>query len=62
MSRTEDIKDLKLYTLREIEPIIGVTHRTLQTYIYEGKLKANKVGGRWTVTKEQLDDFIKGGK
>ena len=62
MSRTVDIKDLKLYTLTEIEDIIGVTHRTLLSYVYNGTLKAIKIGGKWRVTKEQLDEFIKGGK
>lgn len=30
---------IRLYTLTELEPILGVTHRTLQSYIKDGRLK-----------------------
>lgn len=56
--RSADLDDLKLYTLTEIETVLGVTHRTLLTYVTTGKLKANKVGGRWKVTKAALKEFI----
>ena len=28
-NRTSDLEELKVYSLTEIEPILGVTHRTL---------------------------------
>ena len=62
MSRTEELEELKLYTLNEIAPVLGVTKRTLLNHVYNGTLKANKIGGKWRVTKSQLDDFLKGGK
>lgn len=48
----------KLYTLTEAQEIIGVTHRTMLRYVYDGKLQANKVGGRWKVSEEELRRFI----
>lgn len=54
------LEEMRLYTLSEIEPIIGVTHRTLQQYIYDGKLKAVKIGGRWKVTETELKRFTGG--
>ena len=33
---------IRLYTLTELEPILGVTHRTLQSYIKDGRLRALK--------------------
>lgn len=56
----KSIDGLKLYTLTEVEPIIGVTHRTLLSYVKDGKLKANKVGGKWKVTEESLKSFLNG--
>lgn len=54
------LEDIRLYTLAEIEPIIGVTHRTLLTYIKDGRLKGIKVGGKWKVSEENLKKFING--
>lgn len=51
---------IRLYTLTELEPILGVTHRTLQTYIKDGRLKGVKIGGRWKVSEETLRKFING--
>lgn len=56
--KTAELDDLKLYTLTEIETVLGVTHRTLLTYVQTGKLKAHKIGGRWKVTKAALKEFI----
>jgi excisionase family DNA binding protein len=57
-NRTDDIKDLKLYTLTELEEIVGVTHRTLLSYVKDGKLKAVKVGSKWKVSRADLLSFI----
>ena len=54
------IADLKLYTLTELEEILGVTHRTLQTYMKDGRLKGQKIGGKWKVSEENLMKFING--
>lgn len=54
------LEDIRLYTLTELEPILGVTHRTLQTYIKTGALKGIKLGGKWRVTEENLRKFLNG--
>ena len=63
-ARTEqnvkNLEDIRLYTLTELEPVLGVTHRTLQTYIKDGRLKGVKVGGKWRVTEETLRKFVIG--
>lgn len=51
---------IRLYTLTELEPILGVTHRTLQTYIKDGRQKGEKIGGKWKVSEEVLRRFING--
>lgn len=49
-----------LYTLTELESVLGVTHRTLQSYIKDGRLKGVKIGGKWKVSEENLKKFING--
>lgn len=56
----KELEELKVYTLTEIEPILGVTHRTLLTYIKDGRLKGVKIGGKWKVSGENLRKFING--
>jgi excisionase family DNA binding protein len=59
-ARVKELEELKVYTLTEIEPILGVTHRTLLTYIKDGRLKGVKIGGKWKVSGENLRKFING--
>lgn len=59
-NRLAELESLKVYTLTELEPILGVTHRTLLTYIKDGRLKAVKIGGKWKVSGDTLRKFING--
>ena len=59
--RADVLQDLTVYTLTELEPILGVTHRTLLTYVKDGRLKAVKIGGKWKVSKDNLELFVNGG-
>ena len=59
-NRPSELEELKVYSLTEIEPILGVTHRTLLTYIKDGRLKGVKIGGKWKVSGENLRKFING--
>lgn len=52
--------NIHLYTLTELEPILGVTHRTLQNYIRNGRLKGVKLGGKWKISEENLQRLISG--
>jgi len=59
-SRTAELEALKVYSLTELEPVLGVTHRTLQSYIKDGRLKGVKIGGKWKVSEENLRKFLNG--
>lgn len=59
-NRLAELESLKVYTLTEIEPILGVTHRTLLNYIKDGRLKGVKIGGKWKVSGDTLRKFING--
>ena len=54
------LDEIRLYTLTHLAPILGVTHRTLQTYIKTGRLKGVKIGGKWKVSEDALKRFING--
>ena len=49
----------KMYTLKELESVLGVSNRTLQNYIRQGRLRAVKMG-KWRVSEENLRAFING--
>lgn len=59
-SNAAKLDAIRLYTLAELEPILGVTHRTLQSYIKDKRLKGVKIGGKWKVSEEVLRKFING--
>ncbi|MEL7657821.1 MAG: helix-turn-helix domain-containing protein [Bacillota bacterium] len=51
----------KYYTVDGIAELIKIHPKTIQRYIREGKLKANKVGKSWRVSGHDLSVFTEGG-
>ena len=47
------------YSLKEAADVLGVTYRTAIGYVEQGRLKANKVGGKWNIDKADLEAFIR---
>lgn len=58
--RQDMLSNYRVYSLTELEPVLGVTHRTLLQYVKDGKIKAVKIGGKWKVSEENLKAFING--
>lgn len=54
--------ELRLYDLKDLQKILGVSYRTLLKYVGSGELKARKIGREWKVTQANLDAFINGSK
>lgn len=54
-------EDPRVYDLKEVAQILGVSNRTLLRYIDSGKLKATKLGKKYIVTKEALEKLIADG-
>ena len=50
---------LTLYDLDETSKGLEVSKITLRKYIKEGRLGAQKVGGRWLISEEALREFFK---
>ena len=55
---TDDLLTTRLYSLTEVESILGVSHRTLLRWITDGKIKAVKVGSRWKVSEDTLRTIL----
>lgn len=51
------IGDLKLYTLKEASPIIGLSYESLREYV-NGKIKGRKLGTKWMITERALKDYF----
>lgn len=49
------------YSVDEIAELLKIHPKTVQRYIREGKLKANKVGKSWRVAGHDLSIFTEGG-
>lgn len=52
------LEDIRLYTVQETAELLGVTTRTILTYLKEGKLTGRKIGGKWKMTEEELRRFM----
>lgn len=46
------------YTLDELAELLGISIYTIRRRIYDGRLKAVKVGGQYKVKKEDVEDFL----
>jgi len=50
----------KLYTLKDLAKMLKVSERTMHSYIKDGKLKGQKIGGRWQISERNYQNFING--
>ena len=55
---SKEIGGLKLYNLKELSNLMGLSLTSLRTYLREGKLKGRKFGREWYVTEENLKDYF----
>lgn len=52
----------KYYTVAQISEMLKIHPKTIQRYIREGKLLANKIGKSWRITGHNLSVFIENEK
>ena len=53
------IKDISLYSVTELSQKLNVTPDTIWRYLKQGRLKGQKVMGKWFISGEELFDFFK---
>lgn len=56
MSRT--ILDVTLYTQDEVSDMLGVTVKTVQKYVKDGKLSNTLIGGRTYISEDNLKAYL----
>ena len=62
MGDNEMIENLKMYTIEETAEILGVSKRTMMTYLKQKRIRAVKIGRRWKFTEQNIVDFVSGKK
>jgi len=54
-----EIAGVKMYTTKEVSEILGINVVTARRYMFEGRIKAKKIGGnRYLVTEAHLREFL----
>jgi excisionase family DNA binding protein len=48
----------KIYTVREAADLLKVSHFTIRSWIYSGKLIPAKLGSRVLLTQSELERFV----
>ena len=51
---------VELYTVKQVAYVLHVSERTIMNYIKDGRMKAQKVGGKWRFTKAEIERFVNG--
>ena len=54
-----EIADITLYSIAELADKFGITTLTWTTYIKDGRIEGQKVGGHWYITEDNLKKFLK---
>lgn len=54
----KDLEQYKLYSVKDLEPVLGRTAQTIKSYLKKGKLKGAIIAGQWKVTEEALREFL----
>lgn len=54
------VEDIKLYSVKELSELLGVTKAAILGYIKAGRLKAQMLGGKWVVASDNLKEFLTG--
>jgi len=56
----EVIMGITTYKITEVGEILKVSNRAIMRYITDKKLPAQKIGGKWRISEENLKAFIEG--
>lgn len=51
---------VEIYNIKQVAAILKVSHRSINNYIKQERLKGQKIGGKWMFTREAIEDFIRG--
>ncbi len=52
------LRDKILYSVPELSQKLNVTTVTIRNYLKHGKLKGQKVMGRWFILGDEIEEFL----
>ncbi len=55
-----EISGLRLYSVDEVAEMLKSTKPTIRAYFREGKIKGQKIIGKWYITEDNLKDYLSG--
>ena len=55
-----EVSGLKLYSVDEVAEMLKSTAPTIRSYFREGKIKGQKVNGKWYITDDNLKSYLSG--
>ncbi len=50
--------NITLYTIEEAAEILPVCHQTIRRYLKNGRLRGQKIGGRWLINEESINELL----
>ena len=56
---TIKVGDMTLYSIKELADKFKIAPLTWKTYIDNGRIEGQKVGGHWYITEDNLKKFLK---
>ena len=57
-SKPIKIGGLVLYSVFDLEQMLGVQATTIRQYLRTGRIRGRKLGGRWFVSEDALREFF----
>ncbi len=59
-AKVSEIAGIPVMTVPEVAKILGVSERTVRTYIADGKLRTSMIAGRRYITRENIAALVQG--
>lgn len=54
------VGNMNIYSTEDIAKLLNIHILTVRRYLKEGKIKGHKLGKRWYVTEEAIQDLLTG--
>ena len=55
-----EVSGLKLYSVDEVAEMLKSTRPTIRSYFREGKIKGQKITGKWYITEDNFKKYLSG--
>lgn len=56
----KEINGVKIFTLREVAELLGISYQTALKYVKQGRIPAAKAGNNYAITEQSLMRWLNG--